>query len=44
MYPDDIRLSTRIRVVEKLFIRKYRDRVPGHVIARDPLKLLRGVR
>lgn len=43
MYPDDIRLHTRIRVVEELFMRKYRDIFPNHITDKDPLKLFRRV-
>lgn len=41
MYPDDLRLHTRIRVVEGLFIRRYRNKIPSDVIVNDPLKFLR---
>ncbi|MEM2220365.1 MAG: Trm112 family protein [Ignisphaera sp.] len=43
MYPDDIRLYTRVKIIEYLFIRRYRDRIPKEVVSNDPLKLLRDV-
>ncbi len=43
MYPDDLRLHTRVKVIEKLFIKRYRDRMPRDIVANDPLKLLREI-
>lgn len=43
MYPDDIRLYTRVKIIEYLFIRMYRDRIPKEIVSNDPLKLLRDV-
>ena len=43
LYPDDIRLYTRISAVEKFFIKRFGDRFPKEALNNDPLKLLRGV-
>ncbi len=40
MYPDDIRLNTRIRFIEKFFIKKFIDNIPSDVLSRDPLKIV----
>uniref|UniRef100_A0A7C5UTG1 Trm112 family protein n=1 Tax=Ignisphaera aggregans TaxID=334771 RepID=A0A7C5UTG1_9CREN len=44
MYPDDIRLYTRVNIIEKLFIKRFKDKFPKYVVSKDPLKLLRDYR
>ena len=32
MYPDGIRLHTRVNIIEKLFIKRFKDKFPKYVI------------
>ncbi|ADM28612.1 protein of unknown function DUF343 [Ignisphaera aggregans DSM 17230] len=40
LYPDDIRLKTRIRFIEKAFIKRFKGYIPDEIVHRDPLKLI----
>ncbi len=40
LYPDDIRLKTRIKFIEKAFIKRFKNSIPSEIIYKDPLKLI----